>query len=420
MGSILLLNKTFANITQNKTLSFAVSALLLVNTGLLNWSTILMSEMSYLFFSSLGFYFTVKYFEFAQKEFWKNRYFYLAIVAAVITYYIRSVGIVLTGAFIMHSLIQKKWKLGIGFVAGYSLLYLPWIIRNNIHGIKGRYMKSIMAVNPWRPEEGQLNTVGAFIEKMYTNFYDTVLKGFVDVLFPFLKLNDAGKTSIVVMGAIILLFSLWGAWRIKKYNFFLLLYLLGNMLVFLVWHPGNGSRYVWPLAPFIAYAFFHGVIELIALYPKMKRSSISKISLAILLIGFLFIPKIKDMKKKADYGYPPAYKNYFNLAKSVKQGGNKNLMICCRKPGMFHYFSETFVCNYAWSPDEQKVISGMIENKVDYVILDQLGYSSTARYLYPAIKNHGELFKNVIHLEKPDTYLLQFNRDLANQKLNEK
>ncbi|MFV0590534.1 MAG: ArnT family glycosyltransferase [Draconibacterium sp.] len=417
VGSIILLGKAFESITKNKFLTFSVSAILLVNTGLLQWSTIVMSEMPYLFFSSLGFYFVVKYFNNSQENKLSKELIFIT-VTAVITYYFRSIGIVLSGAFILYALIQRKWKGALVFSFGFIILYLPWIIRNNIHNIKGRYMGSIMAVNPWRPEEGQLSSFGDFFDKMLVNFHDTVLKGFNEVLFPFVNFNEHSKSLVVVAGIITLFLTFYGAWRIKKLNYFLLLYLLGNIFVFLVWHSGNGSRYVWPLAPFIAYCFFYGIYELASQFLKNHPKLVTNIPIAILLIGFLSFPKLKEMNLKAERGYPAAYQNFFNIAESVKQANNDQLMVCNRKPGMFHYFSETFVCNYAWSPDDKKVISDMINKNVDYVVLDQLGYSSTARYLYPAIQKNPGLFKKVSQTKKPETYLLQFNKDLATDQLN--
>ncbi len=49
--------------------------------------------------------------------------------------------------------------------------------------------------------------------------------------------------------------------------------------------------------------------------------------------------------------------------------------------------------------------------------LEQLGYGSTARYLYPAIVAHQELFPVVGQIPNPDTYLLKFEREKAKEKL---
>ncbi len=55
----------------------------------------------------------------------------------------------------------------------------------------------------------------------------------------------------------------------------------------------------------------------------------------------------------------------------------------------------------------------MTDKDVDYVILEKLGYSSTNRCLFPAIKRYPEKFKIVKHLKDPDTYLIKFRPNLG-------
>ena len=52
-------------------------------------------------------------------------------------------------------------------------------------------------------------------------------------------------------------------------------------------------------------------------------------------------------------------------------------------------------------------IDNLIEKQVDYVVLEQLGYSSTYRYLLPAIQNNSDKFEVIQKLAEPDTYLLR-------------
>ena len=72
---------------------------------------------------------------------------------------------------------------------------------------------------------------------------------------------------------------------------------------------------------------------------------------------------------------------------------------------------------YAFSNDDKEVIKQLVDSKVDFVVLDQLGYGSTPRYLYPAIMKNQELFQVVMHLPNPDTYLFAFNKEGAAIKL---
>jgi hypothetical protein len=81
-------------------------------------------------------------------------------------------------------------------------------------------------------------------------------------------------------------------------------------------------------------------------------------------------------------------------------------------------FGKTAVSSYLWTEDDKALIKGLIDSKTDYVVFEQLGYSSTARYLYPAIQNNLELFPVVMYLPEPDTYLLKFEREKAITKLD--
>lgn len=417
LASILLLNNIMRRITDDAVLSFSVSLLLLLNSGLLRYSTILMSEMPYLFFSVVAFYCVLKIKD--DINFWKSKYFYGVILTAVAAYYLRTIGIVLIGAIAMHWLIEKRWKMVAGFLAGFSVLYLPWIIRNSIHGIKGRYLGTIMSVNPWRPEEGQIKSIGEFVDKMTLNFYDTVIKGFTEVLFPFIRSNGFSKITIFALGIFILATTFFGAWNLKRYRYLFIFYILGNISVFLIWHGGNGARYVWPLASFIAYCFFYGVFKIISIRLESRNKKTPEIlAYSILLLSIFFIPKISDLHKSAKRDYHPAYKNYFELAERVKIMDTDGLVIACRKPAMFYYYSNAYVSSYRFSLNDKEVIKHLIDKKVDFVVLEQLGYSSTARYLFPAVQKNNELFQIRIHLKNPDSYLLYFDSEKAKEKLN--
>lgn len=416
LGGILLFFTLIKKITKNVPFAFSVCVLLLLNSELLRLATILMSEIPYLFFSILALYCLSKMED--DVKIWKSKYFIGVLLSAVAAYYVRSVGIVLVGAIILHWLFEKKWKRVVSFIAGFSILYLPWMIRNSIHGIKGRYFDAVISVNNWRPEEGQINTVSAFLDKIAVNFYDTVIKGFTEVLFPFAHVGEWTKSIVILVGVIILFVSFFGAWKTGRYRFLFCSYLLGNILVFLLWHSGNGSRYVRPLTPFIAFFFFYGVYVLAdSIFKAYKKTLPAFFPYVYLVIALLSLPLLKTMHMASAQDYYPAYKNYFEIAKAVKREGKKDLVIACRKPDMFYYFSGTYATNYLYSLDDKEVLKSFIDKKVDFVVLEQLGYSSTGRYLYPAIMKNQELFQLVMQLKEPDTYLLYFDKEKAMKKL---
>ena len=417
LGAILVLFLIARRITGNRPLAFSVALLLFLNSGLMRYATILMSEVPYLFLSTVAIYCLLKMPD--EAKLLKSKLFWGVVLGSVGAFYFRSVALGLVGGIILYMLFQKKWKRVGAYILSFSVLYLPWMIRDHMHGLKSRYLDTMTVANAWRPEEGHIHTLSGFLDKMVVNFNDTVIKGFTEVLFPFVKVDETAATTMWAIGLVVLLVTFFGAWKTGKFKIFFGGYLLANIGVFLLWHSGNGSRYVWPLAPFITICFFLGLYEIIRWVGGKLKVGVTPVwAYAFLFVAFLMLPKMKEINTMAKEDYYPAYKNYFQIAEAVKANGSPKMMVCCRKAEMFHYYSGTFVNTYVFSLDDRKVIEHMVKTNVDFVVLEQLGYSSTGRYLYPAIMKHQDLFSPVMHLENPDTYLLAFNKDGAKKWLN--
>lgn len=412
LSSVIILYVLTIKLTKNTGLAFVVSVLLLLNSHLYHFATILMSEMPYLFFSALAFYLVYKLDQ--EKTFWKSGYFYGLLLSIAATYYIRSIGISLLAAMLLHFVLGKRWQLTAATFGGFVLLYLPWTIRNSIHGLKSRYFGTIMTVNPWRPEEGSIASLGEFASKMLKNFDDTVIKGFSDVLFPFINIEYRNPSNIlgVIIGLLVLFIVLYGAWSFGKWRFLFGSYILANIGVFMLWSGGNESRYVVPLTPFLAFCFYHGMLEIMKKYINNEKM-INKVPYVFLVICLFMFKPLNELRQISKKQYHPAYKNYFRIAETIKMQTPINTIVCCRKPGLFYVVGERFAVRYAYSLDDKELIRGLIKNNVDYVILEQLGYSSTYRYLFPAIQKNPELFTSKMHLKNPDTYLLKFDKKKA-------
>ena len=61
------------------------------------------------------------------------------------------------------------------------------------------------------------------------------------------------------------------------------------------------------------------------------------------------------------------------------------------------------------------MIQNMLDKKVDFVLVEQLGFGSTYRYLIPCVQRHKEIFKVALHLPNPDTFLLHFDKKAATE-----
>lgn len=419
-ASLVVLFLIIKRSTQNIPLAFTAVLLPVFSPQLQHFSNMVMSEMLFLFFSVMVIFSLFQYAKNTKDCFWTSPWFYVAFASAAISYHIRSVGMANILAILVFFLFRKEWKQSIFSLAGIVLLISPWIIRNSIHGIKSRYFGTIMTVNPWRPESGTISTFGEFFEKLIDNFDETVIKGFKEILFPFLNIDYGSPSGFlaVIGGLLILATVFYGAWYLKEVRWALIALLVGHIGLFMLWHGGNGSRYVVPIAPFIFTCFYTGVYAIVRTW-ILKKENVFRhyFPYAFLLMIIPMIGPIKTQAQISKQPYPPAYRNYFNIAKEMQQKFPENKVCCCRKPELFNYYApKLYATNYLYSQEPEKVIVDMINKKVDYVILDQLGYSSTYHYLYPAVQAHEDLFPVIGHFPNPDTYLLKFERQKAMER----
>lgn len=421
LSSVLMLYSVVRRITKSDTIPFIAAVLTLFSPRLINFSFMAMSEMSFLFFSVLALYSLYEYSEENNgKEFWKSKYFYIAVISSVISYYIRSIGVSTIVATLTFFAFRREWKQLIASVGGVILLYLPWTIRNAVLGLESRYLGTIMTVNPWRPELGSVSTVGEMANKMINNFDETVIKSFKVVLFPFSPTNFKvpSTTLMVLVGLIIFAITIYGAWKMGRMRYFLLAFLLANIGVFLLWHGGNQTRYVVPIVPYIFICFYLAIIDMYKLIFKDREKVVYKYLPFCLLL--LAIPMTKDFKQlhiNATNPYNPKIGTYFDILKSASNNLPKGTIICCRKPEFISLFAKDLLgINYLYSLDPEEVIKDLIKKRVEFVVLDRIGYASTVRYLKPAIDNNIELFTVVARTTEPETFLFAFDRDKAIEK----
>ncbi len=422
-GSLIILFYLTKKLTQNTPLAFTGVVLPVFSPQLLHFSNIVMSEMLFMFLSILCLFFLYQYTRSGKSCFFKSPWIYAAIISAAASYYVRAVGLATIFAVIVFFLFRKEWKQALFSLGGSFVLLLPWVLRNKHVTSGSRYMDAILSVNHWRPEEGSISTFGDFINKLFKNFDEAIIKGFKEVLFPFINIdyNTSSNAWEVLTGLLILGLVFYGAWKFREIKWALIALLLGNIGMVIIGTGGNGSRYIIPVTPIIYICFYSGIYYILSdLVFKKTTRVIRNLPYLFILLIFAMWPSVKIQAENAKSPVPPAYKNYFTIAKEMQKQLPENTVCACRKPELFRYYApQIYPVRYMFSTQPEEVIIDMINKNVDFVILEQLGYSSTYLYLYPTIQKYPELFPVVWHLENPDTYLLKFERKKAESKLNE-
>lgn len=402
-------------------LALAAVLVALLNYRVLQFATIMMSETAYLLFSALALYLLYLFDASEEKRiWWKNTYFYLLILVAGYGYMIRTQGITLIVGIAVWMLFARKWWQTAAFIAGFILTTLPWTIRNRLAGLgASRYLDQVFAVDVWQPDKGYV-TLGQMVERGWNTLQMLITKAIPNTVTPYLKVDYGSPATWGewMIGLVLIALILYGFWRMRRYYWFFTAYAAAVAGIICLWSAPSGNRYITTLAPLLEIGLVVGVYTLIerVLCKALRINHIFSPLWLLIPAALLAGGRLKSVADESRRPIPQQLAGYVDAAKAVGSRLPARTVVCCRKPSVFYVYAHCHVCNFRYTEDDEKLIRGLIESKVDYVVLDQMGYAETVRFLYPAIQKHEELFEGVAAFRKPQTYLLRFDRAAAEIK----
>lgn len=407
-------------VTQNIHIAFITGLFTLLNFHLLSYSTIMMSEIPFLFFSSLSIFLFIKLNYKIPIQ--KNFIFLGLVFSVVISYYIRPTGIAIISGMGLILLIKKQWKFLIALFTSFIALALPWQIRSMSLG-GSSYMRQLVKKNPYRPELGNLE-LSDWFSRFFQNIERYITREIPSAIFNFLDVKNYQEDISQyewIIGLTTLSLMIFGLIKLKTKGLLILFYIISTFGILLLWPPvWTGPRFMIPLIPFLIFLFIYGTSQLVleiaqyAFTLKHKHSFFIILAVASCFYGFkIYKQPLNQLEQSSTTEYPANFKNYFEIAKWVNVNTPDTSVTCCRKGQLFYLHSEKKVSSYKNTLDIEDQINFLKKNGTDYVVLEQLGYSSTNRYLYPAVQRYPNKFKIIKHIKNPDTYLLKFSPDLG-------
>ena len=391
-------------ITSRESTAIIVLLLVMLNSHILRYSTIMMTEIPFLFFSTVAIlsFTKINY----NKPLRKDVYLYLVVALLIISFYIRTSGIALIAGIILFLLLTKHWKHAIVIALGFLLLALPWQLRNQKIG-GSSYVNQIKMVNPYRPEQGKAD-FGDYLTRFGNNVNRYLTKEIPLASISISKPNYRQPATVVqwLYGIAFFILIIFGVLNLKKFKLLVLTYLAATLAVLSLWPDvWVGIRLLLPAVPFLLIGLVNGMQEILV---RITPLPITRYAIWVPgIISIFLIPNVKNLKKMAENEVKPEWANYYSLAKWAGENLKANTIIACRKPAMFYLYSNSFTVNYKYTDDEEELINDLVVKQVDYVVMEQLGYGSTSRYLYPVIQNNPERFKLTQERNNPDTYLFR-------------
>lgn len=391
--------------------------MLATNWPLLGWANRIMSEMLFWALTATALF----AYDFFRRHYrWKSKSFLILVVALAAAYYTRGVAIALVGGVLLSLFVKREWKAGFLLVLGFGLLIAPWSIRNAIHGLPGRYMHSVMVDNPWNLDSGNLTTSEAWVKKLKTNAYDTTIRGFVEVSLPGVPFPKESTMINWMIGSLFLLFCVWGISQWNGLNWAVGGYLGASVVIFLLWHSGNGARYVWPLAPVIMIAFISGVSDLG--HRILSRVGASSQWVPFMLLVMLFWSKssFDQVHKRQTAPLSVGQLQYISLSDTLNHMAEPNARVVVRKPEITRSIAPVHGIRYPYTSDSLALLEFLVDKDPAFILIDNgAGFSQTAKFLVPFLNAHKEIWTAVVTKSKDNnsSYLLRYHADKGEELL---
>lgn len=403
LSSYLLFHISF-KLTKNKILSIILAVLMLLNSNMLEYSTIMMSEISFVFFTLLSIYlFMISY----ERNFnLKSPSFYLMIASTIILFYIRTQGIALFGAFFIYLGFKKQFKPLAVFIALSVVAILPWQMRSASLGGNG-YVQQLMRVEPYNSASKKME-FGDWMDRIGENAVRYVSKEIPNSIFPVMTVeyknrqtgeNIKAPTSYWLVGILIIILGLLGIWSMKEYRWLFLLLYGSTFAIYMLWpQVWFGIRFILPMAPITLMFAIYGIYYILqgVFKPKSTLIESNKFALVFALLCFLQITPIKALSAKSNRPHPINWANFLKIGEWSKDHlKGEKIVISNRKPGLIYAVSKHKQAGFLYTPDREAMINDFKKNGVTHVIFEQLGFNQTGKFLFPLFQKEPEKFKQV-------------------------
>jgi hypothetical protein len=377
----------------NKKYALIIAILSVTNSYFTAFSSIVMTEMPYVFWSFLMF------FAFNNIEEKWTKYDFIFIVSIFMTYATRAIGVGILPAFGVYLLFNKNIQNSIkkiDFRALFSekmvhlflissFFVLFWNFRGMVYGVGDSQSSTLLSMNLTK----QLFTNLGLIKDVaaQTVFSSGLIRFSVDPL-SFLWIF----ISFLVLFGFVL--SLKKKEFIGFYTFFVILVLsIGNVAT---QHLVMG-RYLIVFIPI----FIYFIILAIDFSKKFMKENFSKKIIFVfsffLLASNLSGTAFNISQAKKENLYNPAYKQFLESAKWAQNNLPENSVIASRKERIFYIFSKRKGFKHTGYRDRltkdgiEKILSKIKRNKTDYLVLDTFNGTSV-RVMYPIIKQNPDKF----------------------------
>jgi hypothetical protein len=406
----------------SKNLLIPMVALCVGSATLAQFSSSLMSEIPYLFFSLLALYL----YEMSVANPKKAWLFWLTALISVFPMHCRSVGLAFSASWILTTLFTKRYRYAAAHV---GLLALTVVIFHMLTSWENSYLIQIIQKNTYDPEAGFV-TPAEMVQRVLENIkaYGSIILQRSLIPFPFAA--SKGLQAIITWTFLVSILlgwvrSLFGPMR------FLSLYVFMYFGILLMWQTQwSSERFVAGVIPFLFFFLLFGLEGAIGVFAGQKKGTpfLARLknaataaqrplalSQVVVWIAVVFIlvcnVAFQTIYLRKTQVLGPDWKNFYSCADWMRINTPLDAVVMNRKVELFYVRAKRAGVMYSYSHDVNKIMREIDSSHVDYVVLDNFAWTATTRqYLYPVLQSFQNRFQMVYVLNNPPTAIYKVVR----------
>ncbi|MDR2980593.1 MAG: hypothetical protein LBV02_09195 [Bacteroidales bacterium] len=463
LGTAVVLFFLIRKITKNAVLALCVALLSCMQINVLDFATMMMSEILFMITTTLAIYLAILLNErslFLDKRVMNYVVVFLLFFCAIYCYFIRTVGTALIlslilwfGFFGMQTLWNwlktkkerkednekqyvdyphKFWfiqRMAIcAFMAVFFLIANHlWSERNSAAG-----KKSGMYVSEFTKKGGGevMETLDDWTTRIKNNLMNFTTKWIPGVLFNISYDDTAPTAKQWIIGCLTALMLLIGLTGLGQAGLLLFFYVGGTLAVLLFFpEQFQGSRYLIAIIPYLIFLFINGLCRIIFYIGKLaipKTNTFLIQTVVVLLVSLFYlaptyvksqensreIAKFTSWKKMNN----PPMNNYLEAVEWCAKNLPDTVRVICRKPEIYYMFSGfKSAGGFPQYAEVDTVYNGLLKQNATHLIIDSW-FRHAYVTLYPVIQKYPEKFKFLHQIGTIDevnglnpTLIFQFN-----------
>lgn len=403
-GATLLLYYTLLGEGVKRSLSFIACAACLFTPHLLEFSTMMMSEASCIFFIALSLWAYLRVdtaMQGAKSVPWRNPWLWIFIFSVTYAFFIRTQAVVLFIAFLAALVVARYFKVAGLLAAVFALCWLPWALRNAVLGLgQSRYVSQIDFSNIW----GNLKML--------------IVQAIPESIIPFMPVRYGSSPSLLlyVIAIAMLVFIVYGFLKMRRLRLLLPLLLAGNVAMVSIMNTPSYYRYMVIVLPFITAGLVLGLWNAL----NIAATRLLKRSLTPWLMLLLFVPAAymtKDKSKHTLQGlhaitcakYPPTVQTFLAIGDALAKLPDVGIA-ASRKPELLYVHFGVRGKRLKEYATDVDILNNMLDENIDYLVLENMGFEYTYKVLYPFVQHHQNLFELVKYTNNPMALLFRFKK----------